>query len=83
MALAQAAFTGLGVDNCSNLGISLRDARRDLGQLLPADLFELVSCQGRVHQLNLSPTDIALLLVSLSENVDHVGRQPRPMQTEP
>jgi hypothetical protein len=42
-----------GVDNLSELGISLRDARRDLKRLLPPELFSFLHVKQGVHRLTL------------------------------
>jgi hypothetical protein len=46
-ALVEHARTGQGVDNASELGISLKDAKTDLKSLLPRDLFGHIQSQER------------------------------------
>ena len=56
--LAKKAKTKQGIDECDQLGISLRDARNDLKKLLPHDLYELTSVKKGVHRLDFPPDQI-------------------------
>jgi len=47
-----------GVDRASDLGVSLRDARRDLQRLLPADFAEFLTLKNTVHRLQLPAAEI-------------------------
>ncbi len=56
----EAVQTGQGVDEMTDLGISLRDARRALGNLLPHGLLDLLKVKNGVHMLGLPAAEIFL-----------------------
>jgi hypothetical protein len=60
-ALAEAAVgTRQGVDDFSDLGISLKDAKNDLKKLIPSSLFSTIRVVKGVHRLDLKDSNIYL-----------------------
>ena len=76
IAMAEMAKTSCqGVDRACELGISLRDARRDLLKLLgQSDLAKFVTIKKAVHRLNLHDSELCFLRFTSVDRLEEVGR---------
>jgi hypothetical protein len=69
----EASRSQQGIDECNDLGISLRDARHDLSKLLPADLFSFIAIENKVHRLTLPLTDFYLGRLQSNDTLDDIS----------
>lgn len=58
VALAEKAKRGQAVDECDDLGVSLKDARSDLNRLLPKSMRPVIQVRQKAYKLNLPADDI-------------------------
>jgi hypothetical protein len=74
VAMAEMAKTSRqGVDAACDLGISLRDARGDLLQLLGSDLAKFVTIKKAVHRLTLQDSELCFLRFTSVDRLEEVG----------